>query len=133
MNNSYTVYPVYNMYAASKKGKIIHIVRLTSMIGTLRVDGSCMDCQSGQSGQSGQNCYLVYKLIYDCYRGLIPDGYVIGHINNIKSDNTHEHLQHLTPKENRTKYVDSLEHFLASSHQKKKNYGSQEQEYFWLL
>lgn len=45
----------------------------------------------------------VHRIIWISQNGVIPDGYVIDHINNDKTDNRIENLQILTPQENSAK------------------------------
>lgn len=45
----------------------------------------------------------VHRIIWISQNGIIPDGYVIDHINNDKQDNRINNLQLLTPQENSTK------------------------------
>lgn len=45
----------------------------------------------------------VHRIVWIAANGLIPEGYVIDHINNNKLDNRIENLQLLTPGENSTK------------------------------
>ena len=44
-------------------------------------------------GQNGQKGYYVHRFVYECFNGLIPDGKVIDHVNNIKDDNRLCNLQ----------------------------------------
>lgn len=48
----------------------------------------------------------VHRIIWIAANGVIPDGYVIDHINNNKEDNRLENLQLLTPEENSHKAKD---------------------------
>lgn len=51
----------------------------------------------------------VHRIIWISVNGVLPDGYVIDHINNDKMDNRIENLQILTPSENSKKaYQDGL-------------------------
>lgn len=45
----------------------------------------------------------VHRIIWISQHGVIPEGYVIDHINNDKTDNQIKNLQLLTPQENSTK------------------------------
>ena len=45
----------------------------------------------------------VHRVIWISQNGIIPDGYVIDHINNNKQDNRIDNLQLLTPEENSNK------------------------------
>lgn len=42
----------------------------------------------------------VHRIVYCWFKGKVPSGYVIDHINNIKDDNRIDNLQLLTPQEN---------------------------------
>jgi hypothetical protein len=46
----------------------------------------------------------VHRLVFEAFVGPITEGYVIDHINNIKSDNRLKNLQMLTVAENTQKY-----------------------------
>lgn len=45
----------------------------------------------------------VHRIIWISVNGILPEGYVIDHINNNKSDNRIENLQLLTPRQNSAK------------------------------
>ena len=55
-----------------------------------------------RNGQTKLQC-RVHRIIWISKNGIIPDGYVVDHINNNKQDNRISNLQILTPKENSTK------------------------------
>jgi hypothetical protein len=46
----------------------------------------------------------IHRVVYETFVGIIPEGFVVDHINNIKDDNRLENLQLLTPKDNTIKY-----------------------------
>lgn len=48
--------------------------------------------------KNGKNCQL-HRLIWETYKGKIPEGYVIHHINGNKYDNRIENLSCVTQKE----------------------------------
>ena len=47
-----------------------------------------------------QKLYLVHRLVWEAFRGPIPDGYEIDHINTVRDDNRLANLRCVTPKEN---------------------------------
>lgn len=55
-----------------------------------------------RNGQTKLQC-RVHRIVWISKNGIIPDGYVVDHINNNKQDNRISNLQILTPKENSTK------------------------------
>lgn len=54
--------------------------------------------------QNQRSSLRVHRLVYEAFVGPITEGYVIDHINNIKSDNRLKNLQMLTVAENTQKY-----------------------------
>ena len=46
----------------------------------------------------------IHRVVYETFVGIIPEGFVVDHINDIKDDNRLENLQLLTPKDNTIKY-----------------------------
>lgn len=54
------------------------------------------------NGECRKQC-RIHRIVWVAANGVIPDGYVIDHINNDKTDNRLCNLQLLTPEENSTK------------------------------
>ena len=69
---------------------IIHLVKQVPSIGQKHKSGYLM-CVVRKHGQNGQKNF--HRFIYECFKGLIPDGKVIDHVNNIKDDNRLCNLQ----------------------------------------
>lgn len=49
---------------------------------------------------NNKRCVLQHRIVWETFKGVIPDGYEIDHINTIKTDNRLENLRLVTPKEN---------------------------------
>lgn len=86
-NVSFKIHPVYNLYAASKNGQIIHIVKQIPYSGGLNRSGY-LHCNVRSYGQKNSKTYQAHRCIWKCYNGVIPDGKVIDHINNIMYNST---------------------------------------------
>ena len=80
-----------------------------------------MLCVVRKHGQNGQKGYSVHRFVYECFNGIIPDGKVIDHVNNIKDDNRLCNLQLMTHQENCEKSAKRRDYtFVAKNHQNKK-------------
>ena len=56
-------------------------------------------CVSIRNGNTKMSCRM-HRIVWIAVHGIIPDGYVIDHINNDKKDNRIKNLQMLTPEQN---------------------------------
>lgn len=56
-------------------------------------------CVNIRNGETKMQC-RIHRIIWIAAHGVIPEGYVIDHINNDKKDNRLSNLQLLTPEEN---------------------------------
>ena len=95
----YKVHPVYNLYASDENGNIIHLVKQVPSIGQKHKSGYML-CMVRKHRQNGQKGYSVHRFVYECFNGIIPDGKVIDHVNNIKDDNRLCNLQLMSHQEN---------------------------------
>ena len=59
-----------------------------------------MKCSVRKFSQSGQKTYHVHRFVWECFKGVIPEGKVIDHVNNKKDDNRLCNLQLMTPQQN---------------------------------
>ena len=116
----FCVHPIYNLYAASEDGNIIHIIKTVPHKGNEKNDGY-LKCMVRKHGQSGQKTYQAHRFIYECFNGIIPEGKEIDHINNIRDDNRLCNLQLLTPQQNCKKAAEDRDYsFVGKNHQNKK-------------
>ena len=119
-NCVYKVHPVYNLYASDENGNIINLTKQVPSTGNKRKNGY-LTCMVRKHGQNGQKGYLVHRFVYECYNGIILDGKVIDHVNNIKDDNRLCNLQLMTQQENCKKSSKRRDYtFAAKNHQNKK-------------
>ena len=118
-NCVYKVHPVYNLYASDENGNI-HLVKQVPSTGNKRKNGYLF-CMVRKHGQNGQKGYYVHRFVYECFNGIIPDGKVIDHVNNIKDDNRLCNLQLMSQQENCKKSAKRRDYtFAAKNHQNKK-------------
>ena len=68
----------------------------------LHITGIIRDFKQTPSNSGHLNCLgmPVHRIVYTWFHGESPEGLVIDHINNIKTDNRIENLQAITPGEN---------------------------------
>ena len=85
-------HPVYDKYAASRCGKIIHIKKQKPIIGYISVAGY-LKRTIGSTNDVRRKSYREHRFAWETYNGLIPDGMVIDHKNDIKTDHKLENLQ----------------------------------------
>ena len=109
-DKKYKIHHKFNLYAASKDGDIIHILKQKPNKGKKSNNGYLM-ISVRQFGQSGQKFYTVHKFVYECYHGVIPDGMQVDHKNDLREDNRLCNLQLLTPSENSKKAFKNRKHF----------------------
>ena len=121
MNNCvYKVHPVYNLYASDENGNIIHLVKQVPSTGQKHINGYLF-CMVRKHGQNGQKGYYVHRFTWECFNGLISDGIVVDHINNIRDDNRLCNLQLLTSSENNKKSSRNRDYtFVKDNHRNKK-------------
>ena len=56
--------------------------------------------------------YLIHRFEWECVRGVIPEGFVIDHIDSVKTNNKIENLQLLTLAEMLEKEIVNLYYHL---------------------
>ena len=78
-------------------------------------------CAVRKHGQKGQKQYHVHRFVWECFNGLIPEGKVIDHINDIKTDNRLCNLQQITQQENCKKSAKHRDYsFVSKNHNNRK-------------
>lgn len=82
-NCEYKIHAIYNLYAGSKNGNIIHIIKRVPNEGK-KINVGYMKISVRRCGESKQKKYFVHRFIWECGNGLIPNDKEIDHINDIK-------------------------------------------------
>ena len=134
-NCSYKTHPIYNLYAASKDGRIIHIVKQKPHFGNKNKQGY-MTCKVRKFGESGQKNYKVHRFNYECYHGVITDGMQVDHKNDLREDNRLCNLQLLTPSQNSKKSYKNRKHFNNNENRKcvkATNQLTKKVQYYWSI
>lgn len=66
------------------------------------------------SGYVATSFGMIHRLIWEAFKGKIPEGYEIDHINTVRNDNRLENLRLVTHKENCNNSL-SIEHYKRSN------------------
>lgn len=101
----YRCHPIYDLYAASRCGKIIQ----KPLVGNLINTGYLL-CMVRRSDDVTQKHYLMHRFIWETYNCVIPDDYVVDHLNGNKTDSRLKNLQLVTPQQNTKKYYNEHYH-----------------------
>ena len=116
----YKIHPIYNLFAGSKDGNFIHIIKQVPHRGNENHYGY-LNCMVRKHGQSSYKNFKVHRFIWECFNGIIPEGKEIDHINDKRDDNRLCNLQLLTRQENckkSAKYRDYT--FIANNNKNRK-------------
>jgi hypothetical protein len=99
----YQSHPVLSNYVANVKGDIFRAKDHLKILGTKRILGYN---HLTLTTDDGDKCHKMrHVFVYECFHGLVPDGYEIDHIENDKQNNKLSNLQCLTTKEHHIKTV----------------------------
>ena len=116
----YSVHPIYNLYAGSKDGNVINIIKQVPHKGNKTNRGYLNVCVR-KHGQSGVKGCQVHRFVWECFNGVIPEGKVIDHINNNKEDDRLCNLQLVTHQQNCNKSAKNRDYtFVAKNCEKRK-------------
>ena len=102
------------MYAASKDGQIIHIIKQVQNAGNTNHNGY-MAFTIRKYGDKNSKTYRVHRFVWECLNGVIPDGKVIEHFNEDKEDNRLYNLQIVTQRANCKKSARKRDYTFAAN------------------
>jgi len=115
----YFVDPIYDLYASSKDGNVINIIKRVPHKGNKTYIGYLNVCVKKYGNK--QKTYQVHRFVWECFNGVIPDGKEIDHINSNKEDNRLCNLQLLTRQQNCKKSAKDRDYtFVAKNHENRK-------------
>lgn len=107
------------LYQASTFGRIRNKKRNKIVLSKINKSGYL---QIKLHKENIRKFYMVHRLVYETFVGIIPDGMQVNHINEIKTDNSVWNLNLMTPKENNNygKRNEKISNKLRNNHRSKK-------------
>ena len=95
----YYIHPIFSKYDASKEGEILNVKTGRILKKTLSYHGYYQFKVNDKKMIKPKN-YYIHRFEWECVRGVIPEGFVIDHIDSVRTNNKIENLQLLTLVEN---------------------------------
>ena len=95
----YYIHPIFTNYAASKDGEILNVKTGRILKKNLTYQGYYQFTISEKNLIKPKN-YYIHRFEWECVKGVIPEGFVIDHIDSNKTNNKIKNLQLLTLAEN---------------------------------
>ena len=89
----------FTNYAASKDGEILNVKTGRILKKKLSYQGYYQFTISEKNLIKPKN-YYIHRFEWECVRGVIPEGFVIDHIDSVRTNNKIKNLQLLTLAEN---------------------------------
>ena len=93
------IHPIFTNYAASKDGEILNVKTGRILKKILTVNGY-LTFKIFDKKLIKTKTYYIHRFEWECVKGDIPEGFVIDHIDSVKTNNKIENLQLLTLEEN---------------------------------
>ena len=97
------IHPIFSKYAASKEGEILNVKTGRILKKNLTYQGYYQFRVNDKKKLIKPKHYYIHRFEWECVKGLIPEGFVIDHIDSNKTNNKIENLQLLTVSENAQK------------------------------
>ena len=93
------IHHTFTNYAASKDGEILNVKTGRILKKILTVNGY-LTFKIFDKKLIKTKTYYIHRFEWECVKGDIPEGFVIDHIDSVKTNNKIENLQLLTVSEN---------------------------------
>ena len=107
----YYIHPFFTKYAASKEGEILNVKTGRILKKNLTDQGYYQFKVTDKKLIKPKN-YYIHRFEWECVKGVIPEGFVIDHIDSVKTNNKIENLQLLTLAEMLEKEIVNLYYHL---------------------
>ena len=117
------IHPIFTNYAASKDGEILNVKTGRILKKSLNDKGYYHFIISDKNLSKPKN-YYIHRFEWECVRGVIPEGFVIDHIDSDRRNNKIKNLQLLTLAENIRKGNNKPITSFNIKNNKQKNYES---------
>jgi HNH endonuclease len=102
-NDNYRTHPVLSSYIADVKGEVFRKDNHLQITGSNQATGYN---HLKLTTNDGNTCHKMrHVFVYECFYGIVPDGYEIDHIDRNKLNNELSNLQCLTVKDHKIKTV----------------------------
>ncbi|CAH3017922.1 unnamed protein product [Porites evermanni] len=95
----YYIHPIFTNYAASKDGEILN-VKTGRILKKNLTDMGYYQFKVNDKKLIKPKNYYIHRFEWECVRGVIPEGFVIDHIDSVRTNNKIYNLQLLTLVEN---------------------------------
>ena len=94
---SYYIHPIFTKYAASKEGEILN-VKTGRILKKILTNQGYYQFKVNDKNLIKPKNYYIHRFEWECIKGVIPEGFVIDHIDSVKKNNKIQNLQLLSQK-----------------------------------
>ena len=112
------IHPTFSKYAASKEGEILN-VKTGRILKKNLTDQGYYQFKVNDKKLTKPKNYYIHRFEWECVRGVIPEGFVIDHIDSVKTNNKIENLQLLSQKVLEKEIVNLYYHLILKITNKK--------------
>ena len=114
----YYIHPIFTNYAASKDGEILN-VKTGRILKKNLTDMGYYQFKVNDKKLIKPKNYYIHRFEWECVKGVIPEGFVIDHIDSVKTNNKIENLQLLSQKVLEKEIVNLYYHLILKITNKK--------------
>ena len=115
----YYIHPIFTNYAASKDDEILNVKTGRILKKNLTDQGNYQFQVNDKKKLIKPKNYYIHRFEWECVKGVIPEGFVIDHIDSVKTNNKIENLQLLSQKVLEKEIVNLYYHLILKITNKK--------------